>query len=223
MAIPIAIGLLLVLNRLEENVVLVQSMLIWDVSQLPLDIYLVITGSLTAHQAVLDITVLSISLIGISALYPASWDIKKSFLLKDTVVFKGKSVLRIILLVLFVYLLLGWLWATFLPRLMNSLLEYPVGTTDVLWVQYTGPLALVLGMIFLLSYKSPNRNHVSVYIVGIMGCIIELLLDLFLMYKDKFKLWQLSLDLPVVIVSLFVLCLFARQFYNPKRSDENSY
>jgi hypothetical protein len=103
---------------------------------------------------------------------------------------------------------MGWFWAVFLPRSMNEYLGHPIALSCIPWVQLTGPLALAMAVALVVALSDPARHAIPLFIVGIGGCLVEIGLDLFMIYRRELYFEQVALDLIVAGGCLLSLAWF---------------
>jgi hypothetical protein len=203
MALPLGLGLFLAIYEPRRNIALLQATLVLAACQVPLGVYFLASGWFHFGQIGLDLVMLVATAGAIVAFYP-----ERRALVRfrqgpsDRGAGRADRALRLCLAVMAAYLLGGWVFATFLPQLMNDLLQYPLAPSCLPWVQYTGPLALALGVAFALAMDDPARNYAIIAVVGISGCALEIALDLYLIWQGAIELRMASIDLPIAVYGL---------------------
>jgi hypothetical protein len=115
------------------------------------------------------------------------------------------------LLLMAAYLFVGGSCALLLPVTMNRVLRYSLPSSCVAWVQFTGPLALGLAAAFYMARREPSENVRAIAPLAITGCLIELVLDVVVLWASSFKFWPVFAD--VLLVGLFVTSLLSSRSY----------
>jgi hypothetical protein len=175
---------------------MLKAMLVLFITQVPLDLSLIYSGTMSLSPIGIDIFVLSTTTAAILIFLP---DRRSLFRIGPIRLVDGPSWhLRVTLIVLFIYLAMSWLCLMFLPTVTNELLRYSLPRPCVAWVQFNGPVGLAIGSAFILAIHNPSQALCVILIMGVTGCTLELVLDAFVLWEGSLKPLQLALDISII-------------------------
>lgn len=211
-------ALLAVRHEPSANPILLRSVAVFALVQVLLDISLVICNGFRYATMAVDAVILSMVALTCVGLERSARRQRNKF--KNSAVngVHRPKHLQATLVLVSGYLFLGGICALLLPQLMNRVLNYSLGKSCIPWVQLTGPPAIGMALAFAFAAWSPASNVRAVMPLAMVGCVIELCLDVFIIWDDSFKFWPVLADM-VIVGAFLVSLVIAWPYVYPRDSS----